>query len=65
MCTGPIQVQQELGLRDDQWGTFVGNRVRKILEVSGAEDWNCIPGELNPADLPSRGCDVKHLLESS
>jgi hypothetical protein len=41
--------------RSDEWGTFVGNRVREILQLSNVENWYHVPGALNPADLPSRG----------
>lgn len=50
--------------RNDVWGTFVGNRVRRILEITKEDQWRYIPGKLNPADLPSRGCDPKELLHS-
>lgn len=50
--------------RNDEWGTFVGNRVREILTLSSTNDWRYIPGKSNPADLPSRGCSPKELLES-
>ncbi|XP_021959323.1 uncharacterized protein LOC110855215 [Folsomia candida] len=50
--------------RNDDWGTFVGNRVRNILELTEAENWRHVPGVQNPADLPSRGCDSRELLES-
>lgn len=51
-------------LRNDQWGTFVGNRVREIIQLSKAESWRHVPGKANPADLPSRGCSPKDLLKS-
>uniref|UniRef100_A0A1Y1MQW7 CCHC-type domain-containing protein n=1 Tax=Photinus pyralis TaxID=7054 RepID=A0A1Y1MQW7_PHOPY len=50
--------------RNDNWGTFVGNRVKKILLNTEPEEWCHVPGSLNPADLPSRGCDARSLLES-
>lgn len=50
--------------RNNDWGTFVGNRVRNILELTDAEDWRHVPGVQNPADLPSRGCNARELLES-
>jgi hypothetical protein len=49
--------------RSDEWGTFVGNRVKEICQLSPAEDWSHIPGIHNPADLPSRGISPKKFLE--
>lgn len=49
---------------DDEWGTFVGNRVREIVNQNAATNWRHVPGKLNPADLPSRGCSPKELLQS-
>lgn len=49
--------------RNDQWGTFVGNRVREICKLSESQKWHFVPGPLNPADLPSRGCSPKQLLK--
>ncbi|KFM75279.1 hypothetical protein X975_15682, partial [Stegodyphus mimosarum] len=50
--------------RNDEWGTFVGNRVREICKLTDPHQWHYIPGELNAADLPSRGCSPRQLLES-
>jgi hypothetical protein len=50
--------------RNDEWGTFVGNRVKEILKLTKASEWRHVPGELNPADLPSRGCSPSYLVES-
>lgn len=50
--------------RNDEWGTFVGNRVREIVGSSNSQQWFHVPGIQNPADLPSRGCSPKELLES-
>ncbi|UYV69901.1 hypothetical protein LAZ67_7001148, partial [Cordylochernes scorpioides] len=50
--------------RDDQWGTFVGNRVKEICRLSDPGDWRYVPSECNPADLPSRGCSLSQLLQS-
>lgn len=50
--------------RNDDWGTFVGNRVKKILEVTNPEDWRHVKGVMNPADLPSRGCSPSELFQS-
>ncbi|XP_021965025.1 uncharacterized protein LOC110860286 [Folsomia candida] len=43
--------------RNDHWGTFVGNRVKKIIELSSVESWRHIPGIHNP-------CSPTELLAS-
>ncbi|XP_035712077.1 uncharacterized protein LOC118437265 [Folsomia candida] len=50
--------------RNDEWGTFVGNRVKETCSLSNSMEWNHVPGVLNPADLPSRGCSPSHLINS-
>ena len=50
--------------RENNWSTFVYNRVKEIREHSSPEQWHHVPGECNPADLPSRGCTSKQLLAS-
>jgi len=47
-----------------QWGTFVRNRIKEIREFSRQEEWKYVPGDLNPADLPSRGCSPAQLVRS-
>jgi len=48
----------------EDWGTFVGNRCREICKTTNKEDWYHVSGDLNPADLPSRGCGAKTLYET-
>ncbi|GFX13384.1 integrase catalytic domain-containing protein [Trichonephila clavipes] len=44
--------------------TFVSNRVSLIQQLSRDFQWQHVPSELNPADLSSRGLDVKTLATS-
>ncbi|CAH1111490.1 unnamed protein product, partial [Psylliodes chrysocephalus] len=48
----------------EEWSIFVFNRVKEIRQLTEADRWNHIPGSDNPADLPSRGCFGRQLVES-
>ncbi|XP_055950873.1 uncharacterized protein LOC129984959 [Argiope bruennichi] len=48
----------------EAWGTFVNNRVSEIRNLTDFRNWHHIPGIQNPADMPSRGCSMKKLIES-
>ena len=46
------------------WKPYVQHRVSKIRELTNEANWNFCPGELNPADLPSRGCRGEQLAQN-
>ena len=45
-----------------QWKQYVQHRVNEICRLSSKENWRFCPGSENPADLLSRGCQVKSLF---
>ncbi len=49
--------------RQDEWGTFVGNRVKEISLHTKPNQWRHVPGKMNPADIPSRGISPSKFLE--
>ena len=50
--------------RQNNWGTFVWNRIKEIRAFSHPQQWRHVPGSLNPADLPSRGCSIEQIISS-
>lgn len=50
---------------DRNWGVFVAGRVKEIRQLSSTKDWRHVPGKFNPADIPSRGANVKTLIDTA
>ena len=50
---------------DKSWKPFVQNRVSEIRRLVPTDRWRHCPGELNPADLPSRGLALNELCSNS
>ncbi len=48
----------------DRMQLFVYNRVARIRRGSDLTEWRWTPSELNPADLPTRGCSIAQLQQS-
>ena len=44
-----------------EWKQFVRYRVNEILKLSDKANWGHCPGEQNPADIGSRGCNASSL----
>ena len=42
---------------------YVSNRVCKVRDRTELEQWLYVPGEDNPADIASRGCRPRRLVE--
>ena len=47
-----------------KWKQFVANRVREIQDLTDPSQWFHCCGELNPADLVSRGLGAEELMSS-
>ena len=46
------------------WKLYVRNRVETIRRLSEVNYWRHCPGEINPADLPTRGVSAKKLANN-
>ena len=46
------------------WKQYVQHRVDVIRKLTDKEKWRFCPGTMNPADIPSRGCSGKDLVEN-
>ena len=53
-----------IGNETKRFHVFVANRVTRIHQVTKADQWFYVPTEQNPADVASRGADVKTLVSS-
>ena len=46
------------------WKQYVQRRVTEIRQLTNENHWHFCPGEINAADLPSRGCSATALAEN-
>ena len=46
------------------WSTFIANRVSSIQQILPRSHWRYVSSKDNPADLASRGCNVKQLIKT-
>ncbi|GFY43529.1 integrase catalytic domain-containing protein [Trichonephila inaurata madagascariensis] len=46
------------------WSAFVANRVKEIRQLTQIQSWKYVPGNMNIADLLSRGCSPRQMLNS-
>ena len=53
-----IKNQKQTGVK------YVDTRLEKIWTLSSPDDWNHCPGKENPADMSTRPCSMKELLEN-
>ena len=48
----------------DNFHTYIANRVETIRHLSDPNSWKYVPTTENPADLSSRGANVKEISSS-
>ncbi|GFY34384.1 DUF5641 domain-containing protein [Trichonephila clavipes] len=46
------------------WSVFVAHRVKEIRQLTQIQSWKYVPGNMNIADLLSRGCSPRQMLSS-
>ena len=52
-------------IRNDQpWKQYIEHRVTEICQLTDCQQWRHCPGNLNPADIPSRGMNGAKLSKS-
>ena len=49
---------------DRNWKQYVNHRVKEIRQLTNKNDWRFCPGQLNPADLATRGLLGEELLNN-
>ena len=57
-------VLQVIKNSNKRFPVFVANRISVIETHTNIDDWRYVPSKQNPADLASRGCAAKTLVES-
>lgn len=57
-------VLKYINCESSRFQRFVANRISYIRSLTSVEQWNHIPGSLNPADLASRGCIASNFVKS-
>ena len=57
-------VLQWISSSDKPLPVFVANRVAEIIDGSNVEQWNFVPGQINPADIGTRGIKMSELEDT-